>query len=106
VGNRHDRHRALVVIKCVERPVFTASRAPHVVKRTFKRLTESVRIIGYRPDQMLIKGDGGGQWKFVQASTCGGAERDRVRLRVAHSPAARRAARSAAMSPEEKTRPA
>ena len=106
MGNRYDRDRALFVIKCVERPIFTASRAPYIVKRTFERLAESVRIIGYRSDQMLIEGNSSSQRKFVQTSTCGGAERDRVRLRVAHSPAARRAARSAAMSPEEKTRPA
>lgn len=74
MGNSHDRDHMPFVVERVKRPVFTASRTPHIVKRRFEWLAESVRVFGDRSYQVFIKGDGSSQRKFVQASACGRAE--------------------------------
>ena len=63
-------------------------------------------ILGHRSGQVFIEGSGGVQGELVRATAGSGRELDRVRWRFVHSPAARRSARSAAISSAENTRPA
>jgi Transposase len=85
--------------------VITPPSSPHLLERGVQGFPQSVRALGYRAGQVLIKGDSDRQGKFVEPSPGSRREGYFVRPSIVHSPAARRAARSADICSAENTRP-